>query len=89
MNAQHDTTSIGHVITGGAGMVVAAGILTMALFPLALPGLVLAAAAVVPLAALALVVGVLVALAAAPAGAVRRLRRRGDRTFNPDREVLR
>jgi hypothetical protein len=77
MDAQIDTTSsIGDVITGAAEWLVALGMLTMALFPLAIPGIVLAAAVVVPLGLLALVAGLLAAAAAAPAMAVRRLRRR-------------
>jgi hypothetical protein len=91
MNAQHDTSSIGDVITGAAGWLVAVGILTMALFPLAIPGIVLTVAAVVPLALLAVVVGLLAAVAAAPVIAVRAVRRRarrGARTSTIDREAL-
>jgi hypothetical protein len=74
MNAQIDTTSsAGDVITGAAVWPVALGILTMALFPLAIPVIVLAA---VPLVLLAVVVGLLAAVAAMPAMAVRALRRR-------------
>ena len=88
MNRQHDRSSNGDVIAGGAGSLAALGILTMALFPFAVPGLVLAAAAILPLAALGLVVGVLAALAAGPTVALRGLRRRRGRKLNPDREVL-
>jgi hypothetical protein len=74
MNPQTDTTSsIGDVITGAAAWPVALGILTMTLFPLAIPGIVLA---VVPLVLLAVVVGLLAAVAAAPVMAVSGLRRR-------------
>ena len=77
MHAKTDTTStIGDVITGAAGWMVALGILTMAIFPFAIPGLVLAAAALVPLVLLAAVAGLLAAVAAAPVLAVRRLLRR-------------
>jgi hypothetical protein len=77
MNAKTDTTSsLGDVITGAAGWLAALGILTMALFPFAIPGIVLLVAAVVPLVLLGLVVGLLAALAAVPVVAVRRLRGR-------------
>ena len=50
MNPQIDnTSSIGDVITGAAGWLFALGVLTMTLFPFAIPGIVLTAAAVVPL----------------------------------------
>ena len=77
MNAQTDnTSSIGDVITGAAGWLSALGIVTMTLFPFAIPGIALAVAAVVPLVLLAAVVALLAAVAAAPAMAVRGLRRR-------------
>jgi len=77
MNAQVDNTwSIGDAITGVAEGMFALGVLTMTLFPFAIPGIVLTAAALVPLVLLAVVVGLLAAVAAAPVMAVRRLRRR-------------
>jgi len=69
VNGQIDnTSSIGGVITGAAGWLVALATLTMTLFLLAIPGIVLPVAAVVPL---AVAVALLVA-----AAAVRGLRRR-------------
>ena len=77
MNPHTDNTSgIGDVITGAGEWVVALGLLTMTLFPFAIPGIVLVVAAVVPLVLLAVVVGLLAAVAAAPVMAVRALRRR-------------
>jgi hypothetical protein len=77
MSSQIDTTSsIGDVITGTAGWMFAFGVLTMTLFPWAIPGIVLTAAAVLPLVLLAIVAAVLAAVAAVPVLAVRGLRRR-------------
>jgi hypothetical protein len=77
MDAHNDTTSsIGDVITGAAEWMFALGVLTMTVFPFAIPGIVLTVAAVVPLVLLAVVGALLAAVAAAPAMAVRGLRRR-------------
>lgn len=77
MTPQTDNTStVGDVIAGTAEWLGALGILTMALFPFAIPGIVLTVAALVPLVLLALVAGLLAAVIAAPVMAVRRLRRR-------------
>jgi len=54
---------------------VGGGILTMALFPLALPIILLTAAAAIPLLLVALAVGLVVAVVAAPILLLRRLRR--------------
>jgi Flp pilus assembly protein TadB len=80
MNAQTETAlTAGDVVTEAAGWVVSLGIVTMALFPFALPGLVLAAVAVVPLLLLALLVALVAVVVAAPLLAVRGLRRRTKR----------
>ena len=90
MTSHTDTTStIGDVITAAAGWLVAMGIVTMALFPFAIPAIVLTVAAVVPLVLLGVVAGLLAAVAAAPVVAVRRLGRRvSGRWTTTDREVL-
>jgi hypothetical protein len=76
MHAQDDhTSSADHVISEAGGFLAALGALTMALFPLAIPGIALVAVAVVPLVLLALVVAVLAAVVAAPVMAVAALRR--------------
>ncbi len=75
MNPHHTTSTVGDVITGAAGWIVALGVLTMTLFPFAIPGLILTAAALAPLVLAAAVVGLMAALVAAPVMAVRRLRR--------------
>ena len=75
MNEQRTTTaSTGDVIDAAGGWLAAGGILTMALFPFAIPGIVLTVAALVPLLLLALVAGLVAAVAAAPILAVRRFR---------------
>ena len=77
MSPQIDTTSsLGDVITGAAGWLVYLGTLIMVLFPFSIAGIALTVAAVVPLVLLAMVAGLLAAVAAAPVMAVRRLRRR-------------
>ena len=77
MNTQVDTTSsVGDVITSAAGWVAGLSILTMALFPLAIPGVVFILALVLPLAVPAVALALLGAMAAAPVLAVRALRRR-------------
>jgi hypothetical protein len=86
----HTRSSFGDVITGTAAWIVAGGILTMALFPMAIPGLVLAAAVVPLLLLIAIVVALLGMLAVVPAIALRGLRRRSRRhtpKFTVDCEV--
>lgn len=60
------------------------GILTMALFPFALPLILLTAAALIPLLLLGLVVGVVAAVAAAPVLLARRLLRARRGRLTPD-----
>ena len=60
-----------------AAVVAGLGMITLVLFPLALPAIILAAVAVVPLVLLALVLAVVSAVIAAPILAMRGLRRRG------------
>ena len=77
MNAHNDnTSSIGDVITGAAGALFALATLTMTLFPFAIPGIILTVAVIVPLVLLAVVVGLLAAVAGAPVMVVRALLRR-------------
>ena len=73
----------GDVLTEAAGWAVAGGILTMALFPFAVPGIVLVVAAVVPLLLLAVPLALVAGVVALPVLAVRRLRR--PRTTDRDR----
>ena len=80
---QSDVT-LGDAITGAAGWAAALGTVTMALFPFAVPGIILAVAAVVPLLLLGLVLALVGAVLAAPVVAVRGLvRRRQDRQTGP------
>jgi hypothetical protein len=77
MNPHTDTTpGIGDVVNGAGDGIVALGLLTMTLFPWAIPGIALAVAVAVPLVLAAAVLGLLAAVLAAPFVAVRRLRRR-------------
>jgi membrane protein implicated in regulation of membrane protease activity len=69
----HPTTG---VVAGTSGVLVGAGIVTMALFPLAIPILGLTAIALLPLALPALALGLVAMLLAAPILLARRLRRR-------------
>lgn len=87
MNPPDTTSTIGDVITGAAGWMFALGVLTMTFFPFAIPGIVLTAAALVPLVLVAVVVGLVAALVAAPVMAVRGLRRHA-RSSITDREVF-
>jgi hypothetical protein len=66
----------GDVLTEIASMLAALGMLTMVLFPLALPAIALAAVAVVPLLVLALLVAAVAAVMAPPIVLVRGIRRR-------------
>ncbi len=64
------------VVEGVSGVLVGAGIITFALFPLALPLIALTAVAVIPFLLPVLAVGLVVAIIALPLLVVRRLRRR-------------
>jgi hypothetical protein len=66
-------TSRGEIIDEASSWLVGGGIVTMALFPLALPGIVLAAAAAIPLLALGLAAGVLALAVIVPIRLVRAL----------------
>ena len=66
----------GDVLTEIASMLAALGMLTMVLFPFALPAIALAAVAVVPLLVLALLVVAVAAVMAPPIVLVRGMRRR-------------
>ena len=77
MNAPTDTgpTAV-DALDDAAAVVAGLGMITLVLFPLALPAIILAAVAVVPLVALALLLAVVSAVMAPPILAVRGLRRR-------------
>lgn len=64
-------------LVGVLGVSTGAGVLTFALFPLALPIVVLTVVALLPLAAIALVVGAATALIVAPIRLIARIRQRG------------
>jgi hypothetical protein len=66
----------GDMLTEIASFLAALGMLTMVLFPLALPAIALAAVVVVPLLVLALLVAAVAAVMAPPIALVRGLRRR-------------
>lgn len=69
------TPSGAELATEAASWAVGGGILTMALFPFALPLILLTVAALIPLLLVGLVVGIVAALAAAPVLLARRLLR--------------
>jgi hypothetical protein len=74
MNPRTDTEpTTGDIVTELASLFAGLGMMTMVLFPFAVPALAFAAIVVVPLLALALVVGVVSAVLAAPVLAVRAL----------------
>jgi hypothetical protein len=66
----------GEIVDEASSWLVGGGIVTMALFPLALPGLVLAAVAVIPVVAVALVATLLAGAVIAPVLLVRALTRK-------------
>jgi hypothetical protein len=71
------------ILEGASTVLVGGGIVTMALFPLALPLIILTAAAAVPLVLLAVASGVLVAAAALPILLVRSVVRAAVRARPP------
>jgi hypothetical protein len=71
------------VVEGVSATLVGGGIVTMALFPLALPALALTALAALPFLVLPLAAGLLVAVAALPILLVRSLTRRASRALRP------
>src|SRR3954468_22913873 len=71
------------VVEGISGTLVGGGIVTMALFPLALPALALIAIAAIPILLFALGAGLLVAGVAVPILLVRSLGRRAIRALRP------
>ena len=79
-------TSRGQIVDEASNWIVGGGIVTMALFPLALPGIILAVAAAIPLVAVALAIALVAGAVVAPVWLVRRLARkmiglaRGERT---------
>jgi len=77
-NKRLDETT-GEVFSGALGVLTAGGVLTFALFPLILPIVVLTVAAVLPLAAIGLVIGLLAALVVAPVKLIARIRNRRQR----------
>ena len=76
MNAQTHPSSTADVVTSMAEGLAALAILTMALFPLAIPCLILTLALLAPLVVPLMAAGALAVVAAAPVIAVRELRRR-------------
>lgn len=82
-------TTAGDAVTEGVALVTGLGMVTIVLFPLALPAIVLAAAALIPLVVLALAVAVVSGVLAAPILAIRVVRRRKkdrpDGAVDPDR----
>ena len=70
----HTDTDTGDVITSLASGLAALGMVTMALFPLAIPCIALTVAAIVPLALPVVVLGLLAAVIAAPLIALRNMR---------------
>jgi hypothetical protein len=79
MNAESTARSRAEVADEVSKWAVGLGIITFALFPLALPILILTAIAVLPLLLPALAVGLLIGVVAVPILAVRSLRRRAIR----------
>jgi hypothetical protein len=73
MNRRDTSVSM---LDGASALLVGAGVITMALFPLALPIIVLTAVAVLPLLLLPLALGLVVAAVALPVLCVRALWRR-------------
>jgi membrane protein implicated in regulation of membrane protease activity len=76
MSARPNSSPQVDVVEGTSGVLVAAGIVTMALFPLALPILALTAIALLPLALPFLAAVLVAALVAAPILLARRVARR-------------
>ena len=90
MDARTETQpTAGDIITELAGMVAGLGMLTLVLFPFALPAIALAALAVVPLVLALLVALVAFAVAAPFVLVVRALRRRNADPVSRDGAVLR
>jgi Flp pilus assembly protein TadB len=79
MNAESTARSRAEVVDELAKWTVGLGVISFALFPLALPILILTAVAVLPLLLPALAVGLLIGVVAVPILAVRSLRRRAIR----------
>jgi membrane protein implicated in regulation of membrane protease activity len=80
----HRSAAGATLLEGSSAVLTGLGVLTLALFPLAIPLIALTAVALIPLLALALAVGACVALAAAPLLLFRWLRDRG--RARPSRE---
>jgi membrane protein implicated in regulation of membrane protease activity len=77
MSDQSTAHSSAEVVSGASVALVGLGIVTFALFPLALPILILTAAATIPLLLAVVAVGLVLVVIAAPILLVRRLVRRG------------
>jgi hypothetical protein len=87
MTAQTETRPTpGDALTEIASFLAALGMLTMVLFPFALPAIALAAVAVVPLLVLGLLVAAMAAVMTPPILLVRRIRRRNTARRNGGRD---
>ena len=75
MSTQPTTATPDELVEEVAAWAVGGGILTMILFPLALPLILLTAAAAIPLLLVAVALGLVAAVVAVPIALVRRLRR--------------
>jgi membrane protein implicated in regulation of membrane protease activity len=88
MNAESTARARTEVIDEVSKWTVGAGILTVALFPLAIPIVALTAIALLPLLVPLIAIGVLAAMVAAPVWLVRRLLRRRSSRPTAEEEVL-
>jgi hypothetical protein len=84
MSTESSTTSRAEILDEASKWGVGLGVITFALFPLALPFVILTAVAVLPLVLPALAAGVLIAVVALPIVMVRRLGRRAARGQRPN-----